>query len=303
MTRKPPRLRVMNPGTSWTNIDGLRQFWRDFSGIGPVVFVEEGWPVNSHYMLEEEDRGQSTYFVTNRDDVLGILRDPATYPRLDRAGFNTEYRLPCLHSLSRPEVKRDMRIKLRGRTPHLLRRNPKTISLDFAGEVFRVLLGAPFTDDRRFIEHLQARQSPFLRHLPQEIDARDVFEKLTVTGFVTLRQSAELLLCQLENPSNRNELRAHADHIPGFVNRILTLSPTVVVLARTNTESVTVSGYDIPAGSHIELCSSALSIEGFHAGNHQEDMTFGLGPHRCVAAHLAKQALAIFTLEALKLWP
>jgi cytochrome P450 len=49
------------------------------------------------------------------------------------------------------------------------------------------------------------------------------------------------------------------------------------------------------------LCIAPISIEAFHAGKTKEDLTFGYGQHRCVAALLAKQALAIFTEECLKL--
>jgi cytochrome P450 len=114
----------------------------------------------------------------------------------------------------------------------------------------------------------------------------------------TARLLATGLKYLAENPDLQDELRAHKDRIPDFVEEALRIESPVKAdfrLARTN---ATIGGIDIPAGTPVMLLNGAANRDPrrfecpaefrLDRPNVKEHIAFGRGVHSCPGGPLAR---------------
>jgi cytochrome P450 len=84
------------------------------------------------------------------------------------------------------------------------------------------------------------------------------------------------------------------------------------VAPRVTTQTVTVGGMMLPAGTPVRLCMAAVNRDDSDAmstddlvmdGKVHRHWGFGGGPHRCLGSHLARIELTIIVAEWLKQIP
>ena len=117
---------------------------------------------------------------------------------------------------------------------------------------------------------------------------------------------AEALLLLSANPDVRAQVQANRELLPALVEEALRLSSPAHNVLRCATQTVTVSGTTIPAGTLVRVCIAAANRDPARFPNpDQIDLTrdassvvFGRGIHRCVGLLLARTQARI-ALEAM----
>jgi cytochrome P450 len=113
-------------------------------------------------------------------------------------------------------------------------------------------------------------------------------------------------------PQLRAALRDEPKQIRRFIEEIVRLEPSAPVAPRVTTQTVTVGGMMLPAGSQVKLCMAAVNRDGSDAmstdelvmdGKVHRHWGFGGGPHRCLGSHLARIELTVIVEEWLKKIP
>jgi cytochrome P450 len=145
----------------------------------------------------------------------------------------------------------------------------------------------------------------------------DEFEKLfwlfSVAGNETVRNALPGgMLALLEHPDQYAALRADPSLVPGAVEEMLRWWTPVIQFRRTAVSETTIGGVTIAAGAKVvTYFSSANRDESVFADPHRFDITrspnphlsFGHGPHFCVAAHLARTQMRALFAAVLKHLP
>ena len=110
------------------------------------------------------------------------------------------------------------------------------------------------------------------------------------------------VLALLDHPQEREKLRARPELLPGAVEEILRWSTPVRVLRRTLVQDAELRGKQLRKGeSVLMLYVSANRDEEVFDDPHSfrvdrtpnEHLTFGLGPHFCLGASLARMEIAV----------
>jgi cytochrome P450 len=103
-------------------------------------------------------------------------------------------------------------------------------------------------------------------------------------------------------PTLQQELRENPGRQSIFIEELLRLDGGAKTVSRVTTRSVTIGETTIPAGSNVELCvglvhRDEIDVMSGHDmkldGPHRH-WSFGGGPHRCPASHLARDLLVDF---------
>jgi cytochrome P450 len=136
---------------------------------------------------------------------------------------------------------------------------------------------------------------------------------LILAGLDTVTAAIGFSLLEL---ARRTELRAMLHNNPKqirvFIEEIVRLEPSAPVAPRVTTETVSVGGMMLPAGSPVKLCMAAINRDGSDAtstdelvmdGKVHRHWGFGGGPHRCLGSHLARFQLTVVVSEWLNRIP
>jgi cytochrome P450 len=103
-------------------------------------------------------------------------------------------------------------------------------------------------------------------------------------------------------PMLQQELRETPSRQGDFIEELLRLDGGAKTVSRITTRSVTIGETTIPARSPVELCvglvhrdeSDVMSGQDMKLDGSHRNWSFGGGPHRCPASHLARDLLSAF---------
>jgi hypothetical protein len=103
-------------------------------------------------------------------------------------------------------------------------------------------------------------------------------------------------------PMLQQELRENPGRQSSFIEELLRLDGGAKTVSRITTRSVTIGETTIPPGSPVELCvglvhrdeTDAMSGHDMKLDGSHRHWSFGGGPHRCPASHLARDLLSDF---------
>lgn len=133
-------------------------------------------------------------------------------------------------------------------------------------------------------------------------ELQDLMHQLITGGFETTTAGlATAMWLLLREPQQHDVLRANPHLLKNFIEETLRFDSPVQGLWRHATRAVTIGGVDIPEHASVMIrfgaanhdtrgfgCPERFDIARDDARNH---MAFGLGPHFCVGAALARQEL------------
>jgi cytochrome P450 len=113
----------------------------------------------------------------------------------------------------------------------------------------------------------------------------------------TYRSSGNLLLLLLTHPAQLDAVRTDRSLIPQAIEEGLRYESPVLITARRATRTASLSGVEIPAGSHVaailgsanrdpEACEDPETFDLMRDAN--QHVSFGTGPHLCLGMHLAR---------------
>lgn len=139
-----------------------------------------------------------------------------------------------------------------------------------------------------------------------------MFFLLAIAGLHTTQGSLAWSIINLaSNPDQRADLVAHPDHIPAAIEEILRYE-AAASLGRRATRDTTLGDVRIAEGDQLLLLLSSANRDADHfsnAGDLHIDRTpnhhvsFGMGVHRCLGSHLARQELRLALEELHKRIP
>jgi hypothetical protein len=124
-----------------------------------------------------------------------------------------------------------------------------------------------------------------------------------VRGFVFASFPIKAGLALLaRRPMLQQELRENPARQRDFIEELLRLDGGAKTVSRITTRAVTIGDTTIPAGSNVELCvglvhrdeADVMSGQDLNLDGAHRHWSFGGGPHRCPASHLARDLLAVF---------
>jgi cytochrome P450 len=114
----------------------------------------------------------------------------------------------------------------------------------------------------------------------------------------TARLLAAALKLLAEHPELQDDLRAHRDHIPNFLEEVLRVESPVKADFRLARRSTSIAGVDIAAGTPVMLLNGAANRDPrrfecpaefrIDRDNAQSHIAFGRGNHSCPGAPLAR---------------
>ena len=142
-----------------------------------------------------------------------------------------------------------------------------------------------------------------------DVDFGSFFVQLVTAGNDTTKTMLSSgLLALLDHPDQLAALRADPGLIPGAVEEILRWANPLHYFRRTTTADATVHGVPIEAGQKVAMVYTSANRDGaVFADPHRFDirrdpnphLSFGIGEHFCLGAHLARLEGRVFFEELL----
>jgi cytochrome P450 len=134
-----------------------------------------------------------------------------------------------------------------------------------------------------------------------------------LAGLDTVTSTMGSALLELaRSPRLRATLRDDPEQVTVFVEEIVRLEPPAPIVPRVTTDTATVGGVTLPAGTPVRLCLAAINRDDSDDistndvvmdGKVHRHWGFGGGPHRCLGSHLARMELNLIVNEWLKRVP
>lgn len=275
-------------------------------------------------VLREPD---GTYVLWRRDDVLAAIRDGEVFA--SRQGELMEgnppfgpYRKIMVELLFNPENSREMLKPVRGIIEKCVGAVATTLDRCDGAAVAEVVWRAAFvtvcglpTDvaleaiDTQLVR--ETRRAPqcgpdvISRLATEPLSDEEVLGLMASVGrgliFASFAIKAGLAVLA-RMPMLQRELRENPGRQRRFIEELLRLDGGAKTVSRITSRSVTIGGTTIPAGSPVELCvglvhrdeADEMSGHSIKLDGPQRNWSFGGGPHRCPASHLARDLLGAF---------
>jgi len=308
----------------------------DFDIIHPRDYAAHGYPQQAWARLRREapvfrfERGAPIPFwaVTSHREIVLVSRRPETFANGPRTEIVAAADAPQVHGLitmDPPEHGRFRRLvssRFTSRALGPLRRQIEEVAdavlgslaerglegecdfVEAVAEPFPVaviawMLGVPredWPDARRWTNEVVGALDP-------------EFHRGEESAQQTQARAVREMLAFLEHPVEWERLRRDPSLLPSAVEEILRWTSPVVHFARTATEDVELCGQKIRAGDALALFfASANRDEAVHADpfafridrrpNHH--LSFGVGEHVCLGAHVARLELRVIVAHLLR---
>ncbi|WP_142278423.1 cytochrome P450 [Mycobacterium europaeum] len=275
-------------------------------------------------VLREPD---GTYVLWRRDDVLAAVRDGEVFASrqgelmLGNPPFGP-YRKIMVDLLFNPANSREMLKPVRGIVENCVRSVARELDCCDGADVAEVVWRAAFvaacglpTDTP--LEALEPKLVGQIRRAPRggpDVISRLATEPLSdeeVLGmigsvlrgliFASFPMKAGLAVLA-RKPMLQRELRENPDRQRRFIEELLRLDGGAKTVSRRTSRSVTIGETTIPAGAPVQLCvglvhrdeADDMSGHSIELDGPQRHWSFGGGPHRCPASHLARDLLLAF---------
>lgn len=280
-----------------TCIEDRQRYWAAMCSHGPVLIAHADKVFGTHPPAD-------TYYLTQHQDIVTALRSPDIYVREGHA--MTPQLRAIVQPLLSPRALRELEPELRRRAAAMIgQRAPSDPELSwaeftdltdtFACEVFLTLAGMPMGSSPSgydLTQAIAARSTGFAAGLCETLDATEaaqlVVRMIGVDARAIRTVSTAIRNAVVELDQDRRQPHTDSKKLIAFVDNLVRHWSPQPVIVRTNAEAITVTGVTIPAGSRI-----ALPVEAVSVGH----LAFGSGEYSCVAAHLAKTAVAAFISE------
>jgi hypothetical protein len=274
-------------------------------------------------VLREPD---GTYVLWRRDDVLAAVRDGEVFG--SRQGELMPGNPPfgpyreILLELFNPGNSREMLKPVRGVIEQCVGAVATRLDRCDGGRVADVIWRAGFVmacglPDDIALEAVDAELVGKIRRAPRggpDVISRLAAEPLTDEEILGLMESVFRglkfasypikagLAVLARRPMLQQELRENPGRQYSFIEELLRLDGGAKTVSRITTRNVTIGGTTIPAGSPVQLYvglvhrdeADDMSGQDMELDGPHRHWSFGGGPHRCPASHLARDLLGAF---------
>ncbi|HEX2526214.1 MAG TPA: cytochrome P450 [Geminicoccus sp.] len=146
---------------------------------------------------------------------------------------------------------------------------------------------------------------------PEEIVGNAML--LLLAGHVAVRNLIGNVVYLLDkDPAQRRLLQADPSLLEPAIEETLRFEPPVTLIPRVSLEPVELDGQTIPLGAVVQLSLAAANRDPGHfpdpdrfdiTRNPKRILSFGIGPHGCAGAHLARLETAIALRELYRRYP
>ncbi len=144
-----------------------------------------------------------------------------------------------------------------------------------------------------------------------DVELRGFFALLFITGIHGGGSSIGFAFLALaRNPQLRSRLCDNPTLIPAFVDEVLRVETSSPWIPRRTTKQVTLGGITLPVGTLVQIHLGAINTEDnpnidvdANGRARKRHWAFGVGPHRCLASHVARTEMTVLVGEWLKRIP